>query len=65
MKDDHPYRDPKNCDHGVFFDHDAAMYMTVQQIREFFPRLNGLCPKGCGFYGIAYASKEHYLMGDW
>ena len=23
------------------------------------------CPKGCGFVGIAYASYEHYTMGDW
>jgi hypothetical protein len=23
------------------------------------------CPKGCGFIGIAYASYEHYIMGDW
>jgi hypothetical protein len=22
------------------------------------------CPT-CGFVGIAYASEEHYLMGDW
>lgn len=23
------------------------------------------CPFGCGFVGIAYASYEHYLCGDW
>ena len=23
------------------------------------------CPKGCGYVGIAYASYEHYIMGDW
>ena len=23
------------------------------------------CPKGCGFIGVAYASYEHRIMGDW
>lgn len=35
------------------------------EVRRRFPRLRGACPKGCGFVGIAYASKEHYLYGDW
>ncbi len=34
-------------------------------VRERFPRLEGVCPKGCGFNGIAYASTEHYYAGDW
>ncbi len=34
-------------------------------IRKRFPRLDGKCPKGCGFSGIAYASEEHFLYGDW
>jgi len=34
-------------------------------IKKMFPRLCGLCPKGCGFNGIAYASMDHYIMGDW
>ena len=34
-------------------------------IRKRFPRLNGPCPKGCGFVGIAYASTAHYAWGDW
>lgn len=34
-------------------------------IRKRWPRLDGACPKGCGFYGIAYASYAHYIYGDW
>lgn len=34
-------------------------------IRRRWPRLHGSCPKGCGYNGIAYASAEHYAMGDW
>ena len=59
-----PYREVM-CDHGVFFDPEAARHMTVDQIREIFPRLEGRCPKGCGYCGIAYASMEHFVMGDW
>lgn len=35
------------------------------ELREKWPRLSGKCPKGCGFEGIAYASYEHYVLGDW
>jgi hypothetical protein len=35
------------------------------EIRKRWPRLMGKCPLGCGFSGIAYASYEHYLYGDW
>lgn len=35
------------------------------EVRKRWPRLSGPCPKGCGFNGIAYASYEHYIMGDW
>lgn len=35
------------------------------EIRKRWPRLNGSCPKGCGFKGIAYASYDHYIYGDW
>jgi len=62
------YIDPatgKPCNHGVIYDSEAGKHMSYKQIREFFPRLNGFCPKGCGYCGIAYASKEHYVMGDW
>lgn len=34
-------------------------------IRKRWPRLDGVCPKGCGYRGIAYASYAHYLYGDW
>lgn len=53
------------CDHGVVFDPEKVRSMTVQQIRNLFPRLHGPCPEGCGFHGIAYASTEHYVWGDW
>ena len=55
----------QNCDHGLSFDIDIAEKLTTKEIREVFPRLNGLCPKGCGFNGIAYASKAHFVYGDW
>jgi hypothetical protein len=35
------------------------------QIRKRWPRLAGVCPKGCGYAGISYASYEHYIYGDW
>lgn len=35
------------------------------EVRCRFPRLEGKCPKGCGFEGIAYASQAHYILGDW
>ena len=34
-------------------------------VRRRFPRLEGPCPKGCGFSGIAYVSTEHFTYGDW
>ena len=36
-----------------------------RKVRNRWPRLDGTCPKGCGFRGIAYASDAHYTMGDW
>lgn len=38
---------------------------ATSKIRKLWPRLNGTCPKGCGYVGIAYASRAHYLYGDW
>lgn len=35
------------------------------EVQKRWPRLSGLCPKGCGFNGIAYVSMTHYRMGDW
>jgi hypothetical protein len=61
------YREPPEqpCDHGLKFDLAAAEDMTPSQVRKVFPRLKGVCPKGCGFYGIAYVSLAHYVYGDW
>lgn len=52
------------CDHGVTFD-DAGLNLSSDEVRRRWPRLNGPCPKGCGYVGIAYASPEHYIAGDW
>ena len=56
-----------DCDHGVTFDQDAAEdgELDAYEIRKRWPRLDGPCPKGCGYVGIAYASQEHYVYGDW
>ena len=35
------------------------------EVRRRWPRLQGQCPKGCGYNGIAYASYEHLIAGDW
>jgi len=53
------------CDHGVIFDSEVAKGLPVAEIQKRWPRGWGLCPKGCGFNGIAYASYEHYIMGDY
>ena len=58
------------CDHGVTFDKDAMSDMGIgrpsaQEVRRRWPRLHGESPKGCGYRGIAYASMEHYIAGDW
>lgn len=36
----------------------------TQEVRRLWPRWYGLCDE-CGYNGIKYASKEHYVMGDW
>ena len=66
----HPYRDPASCTHGVTFPsedefEEATKGMTVPEIAARWPRLCGLCPLGCGYNGIFYASYLHYVMGDW
>ncbi|MGK3981250.1 hypothetical protein WMF38_57165 [Sorangium sp. So ce118] len=53
------------CDHGLLFDADAARSLGANEVRRRWPRLFGECPKGCGYRGIAYASGEHYVAGDW
>lgn len=35
------------------------------EVKKQWPRLAGPCPLGCGYSGIYYASREHYVMGDW
>lgn len=37
----------------------------ASEVRRRFPCLAGPCPKGCGFAGIAYVSKAHFVLGDW
>jgi hypothetical protein len=54
-----------DCDHGVEFDYAAAAGLDAYAVRRRWPRLMGVCPKGCGYSGIAYASAEHYVCGDW
>ena len=53
------------CDHGVTFDAAWAQGRSAGEVRRRHPRLHGPCPRGCGYSGIAYASMEHYLAGDW
>ncbi len=38
---------------------------SCHEVRKRWPRLHGVCPLGCGFDGIAYASYSHYIYGDW
>lgn len=58
---------PEECDHGVTFDQKEAedKKMDEFEVRKRWPRLNGKCPKGCGYHGIAYASMSHFVYGDW
>jgi hypothetical protein len=56
------------CDHGIIFDEDEykeSKSMTAAEVQKRWPRGWGLCPKGCGYNGIAYASYMHYIAGDW
>lgn len=53
------------CDHGVTYDPTYGRMMLNYEVRERYPRLDGECPRGCGYKGIAYASYEHYVAGDW
>ena len=57
--------DENEFDHGVEFDYEWSKGKTADEVVKRYPRLNGLCPKGCGYVGIAYASYEYYLSGDW
>ena len=59
--------DVRTCDHGLVFDEELCKRESpgAHHVRKQFPRLDGVCPKGCGFHGIAYASFAHFLWGDW
>lgn len=57
--------DDDECDHGVTFDAEVAEGLSAQQVRNYWPRLFGKCPRGCGYDGIAYASLAHFVAGDW
>lgn len=70
-----PYR-VAQCDHGISFDefewrNRCAVArlmggsMSDEEVRRRWPRLDGPCPKGCGYTGIYYASYLHYIAGDW
>lgn len=64
----HPYRGHTvpECDHGVTYDRSQiSAGAPAHEVRKKYPRLDGTCPLGCGYVGIAYASMEHYVMGDW
>jgi len=52
------------CTHGVAFDPKDTR-LPIAEVRRRYPRLNGDCPLGCGYHGIAYASMAHYVAGDW
>ena len=58
-------KDPEPCAHGVVFEHTKSQELSSEQVREKYPRLSGLCPLGCGYVGIFYASFEHFAAGDW
>lgn len=55
----------EGCDHGVTFDPEQARGLSAYEVRQRWPRHVGECLKGCGAIGIMYASKLHYVMGDW
>lgn len=57
----------KLCAHAscvVKFDPEAASTMTTVEVRKNFPRFFGLCPE-CEEQVIIYASRKHFVMGDW
>ena len=46
------------------FDEEAATGLTAEEVRKRWPRFSGHC-RHCGFYGASYASRWHYIAGDW
>lgn len=56
---------PSACKaHTPAFDLEAAKLTSSDVIRMRWPRFDGTCSV-CGYSGIAYASYEHYVYGDW
>ena len=57
----------ESCTHGVVFDLENVKRLSLssRDIKTLYPRLSGVCPLGCGYNGIAYASYEHFVYGDW
>jgi len=55
------------CTHGLVFDQDkaSAINARLSTVRVMWPRLDGACPLGCGYTGIAYASDAHRIWGGW
>lgn len=60
-----PLHVAEGCQHGVTFDEQRAQGMSAGEVRFRWPRLDGECPLGCGYRGTHYASKAHYVWGDW
>ena len=54
----------RTCNHGITFAMDEAEGLSAAEVRKRWPRFDGTCEQ-CGFYGVAYASFGHYVMGDW
>jgi len=46
------------------FDAEAARGLSDKEVRRRWPRFQGVCPN-CNAQVIAYASFEHFTMGDW
>ena len=46
------------------FDEAVAVALSSAAVRKKYPRWSGLCNQ-CGYNGIKYASKVHYIYGDW
>jgi hypothetical protein len=60
-----PYRSAGDCDHGIKFDEKECVGLSAAEVRQQWPRLDGECPMGCGYNGIAYLNFLHYLAGDY
>ena len=57
--------DKTQCmEHVPPFNESAAKGLSPKQVRRRWPRFSGKC-EACGYEGVAYASAEHYIAGDW